>query len=109
MGFFIFSDQGIQVSGPTIAAEMHTVAFQFSSQIGHYPFLLNNENEPLKLDELLSFNSPDEFLFVFPNSSSIENRLGWPMRNFLAAIASLRSVFLAQLVLIRPLKFYIIF
>jgi hypothetical protein len=73
----------------TISAELHSIIFDYSSKNDHQPFLLVDE-KPTKLTELATLNSPNEFIFVFPNPSEIQSKFGWPLRNLLAAIAHLR-------------------
>jgi hypothetical protein len=38
--------------------------------------LIENAQKPVKLTELASMNSPEDFLLVFPNPSEIEGKFG---------------------------------
>uniref|UniRef100_A0A915LL84 Ubiquitin-like modifier-activating enzyme Atg7 N-terminal domain-containing protein n=1 Tax=Meloidogyne javanica TaxID=6303 RepID=A0A915LL84_MELJA len=70
--------------------ELHSLAFEFLVSNNGKPFILTNDQKALKLEELIEQKSPDDFLFVFPNPSEVQEKFGWPLRNLLAAIAYLK-------------------
>ncbi|KAL7071991.1 hypothetical protein ACQ4LE_008651 [Meloidogyne hapla] len=80
--------QTSQFESPNI--ELHSLAFEFLFSNNGEPFILTNDQKALKMEHLIDQTSPDDFLLVFPNTSEVEEKLGWPLRNLLAAIAYLK-------------------
>ncbi|KAL3086622.1 hypothetical protein niasHT_037748 [Heterodera trifolii] len=88
----LFPDNLRQFSiGPSPNVEMHQTLLEFITKNGCRPFLLIEDKIPAELVQLETVKSPNDFLLVFPNPSSVKHRFGWPLRNLVAAIAHLRT------------------